>query len=46
MRWWIRWRAFVRLLNDFDFRDLGQDVIGHIFQDLLGPEERHRWGQH
>jgi len=41
-----RWRAFVQLLNDFDFRDLDQDVIGHIFQDLLGPEERHRWGQH
>ncbi|MBI5386057.1 MAG: N-6 DNA methylase [Verrucomicrobia bacterium] len=41
-----RWRAFVQLLSDFDFRDLDQDVIGHIFQDLLGPEERHRWGQH
>jgi hypothetical protein len=41
-----RWRALVGLLNEFDFRQFGQDVIGHIFEDLLGPEERHRWGQH
>lgn len=41
-----RWRALVKLLNDFDFRQFGQDVIGHIFEDLLSPEERHRWGQH
>ena len=41
-----RWRSLVKLLNDFDFRQFGQDVIGHIFEDLLSPEERHRWGQH
>ena len=41
-----RWRAFVSLLDEFDFRQFGQDVIGHIFEDLLSPEERHRWGQH
>lgn len=41
-----RWRALVKLLNDFDFRQFGQDVIGHIFEELLSPEERHRWGQH
>src|SRR6266542_2866199 len=41
-----RWRALVKLLNDFDFRQFGQDVIGHIFEDLLSPEERHRCGQH
>lgn len=41
-----RWRSLVKLLNDFDFRRFGQDVIGHIFEDLLSPEERHRWGQH
>jgi type I restriction-modification system DNA methylase subunit len=40
------WRILVKLLNDFDFRHFGQDVIGHIFEDLLSPEERHRWGQH
>ena len=41
-----RWRSLVTLLNDFDFRQFGRDVIGHIFEDLLSPEERHRWGQH
>jgi hypothetical protein len=41
-----RWRSLVKLLNDFDFRHFGHDVIGHIFEDLLSPEERHRWGQH
>jgi type I restriction-modification system DNA methylase subunit len=41
-----RWRALVSLLDEFDFRQFGQDVIGHIFEDLLSPEERHRWGQH
>lgn len=41
-----RWRSLVKLLNEFDFRHFGQDVIGHIFEDLLSPEERHRWGQH
>jgi hypothetical protein len=41
-----RWRSLVALLNDFDFRQFGRDVIGHIFEDLLSPEERHRWGQH
>lgn len=40
------WRTLVGLLNEFDFRRFDQDVIGHIFEDLLGPEERHRWGQH
>jgi type I restriction-modification system DNA methylase subunit len=40
------WRILIKLLNDFDFRHFGQDVIGHIFEGLLSPEERHRWGQH
>jgi len=41
-----RWRFLVALLNQFDFRHFDQDVIGHIFEELLGPEEKHRWGQH
>ncbi|MBI5388424.1 MAG: N-6 DNA methylase [Verrucomicrobia bacterium] len=41
-----RWRLLVELLNEFDFRQFDQDLIGHIFEGLLGPEERHRWGQH
>jgi len=41
-----RWRLLVDLLNKFDFRRFDQDLIGHIFEGLLSPEERHRWGQH
>jgi type I restriction-modification system DNA methylase subunit len=41
-----RWRTLVDILNEFDFRQFDQDVIGHIFEDLLSPEEKHRWGQH
>jgi methylase of polypeptide subunit release factors len=41
-----RWRMLVNTLNEFDFRQFNQDVIGHIFEDLLSPDEKHRWGQH
>jgi type I restriction-modification system DNA methylase subunit len=41
-----RWHTLVNILNEFDFRQFDQDVIGHIFEGLLSPEEKHRWGQH
>src|SRR5262249_52592672 len=30
----------------FDFKDVPSDIVGRIFQKLIGPEERHRYGQH
>ncbi len=40
------WRAFLRGIEQVDFRDVPADVVGLIFQKLVSPEERHRLGQH
>ncbi len=33
-------------IESVDFRQVPSDVVGRIFQKLIGPEERHRYGQH
>ncbi|RIK73936.1 MAG: hypothetical protein DCC68_24030 [Planctomycetota bacterium] len=40
------WRGLLRGLESVDFREVPSDVVGRIFQKLIGPEERHRYGQH
>jgi methylase of polypeptide subunit release factors len=40
------WRGFLRGIESVDFREVPSDVVGRIFQKLIGPEERHRYGQH
>jgi methylase of polypeptide subunit release factors len=40
------WRGLLRGIEHVDFRDMPSDVVGRIFQKLIGPEERHRFGQH
>jgi type I restriction-modification system DNA methylase subunit len=40
------WRELVAQIEAFDFTKLDYDIIGHIFERLIGPEERHRYGQH
>lgn len=40
------WREFLKEIEGFDFGKIGYDIIGHIFERLIGPEERHRYGQH
>jgi hypothetical protein len=40
------WREFQREIDGFDFAKIEYDIIGHIFERLIGPEERHRYGQH
>jgi hypothetical protein len=40
------WREFLREIEGFDFGKIGYDIIGHIFERLISPEERHRYGQH
>jgi methylase of polypeptide subunit release factors len=40
------WREFLREIEGFDFSKIGYDIIGHIFERLISPEERHRYGQH
>jgi hypothetical protein len=40
------WRGLLRGIESVDFREVPSDVVGRIFQKLVGPEERHRYGQH
>ncbi len=40
------WRGMLRGIESVDFREVSSDVVGRIFQKLIGPEERHRYGQH
>ena len=40
------WRELVNQIEAFDFTKLDYDIIGHVFERLVSPEERHRYGQH
>ncbi len=40
------WRGMLRGIESVDFREVSSDVVGRIFQKLIGPDERHRYGQH
>jgi hypothetical protein len=40
------WRGLLRGIESVNFRDVASDIVGRIFQKLIGPEERHRYGQH
>ena len=39
------WRGVLRAIGDVNFKQVSSDVVGRIFQRLIGPEERHRYGQ-
>ncbi len=39
------WRAFVEEIHEFDFSRLDYEVIGNIFERLISPEERRKFGQ-
>jgi type I restriction-modification system DNA methylase subunit len=40
------WRGALRGIEAYDFSHISSDIVGRIFQRLISPEERHRWGQH
>jgi hypothetical protein len=40
------WRGLLRGLESVDFKQVPSDIVGRIFQKLISPEERHRYGQH
>lgn len=40
------WRGVLRGIETYDFKSIPSDVVGRIFQRLISPEERHRYGQH
>jgi tRNA1(Val) A37 N6-methylase TrmN6 len=39
------WRELVNQIHDFDFSHLDYDIIGNIFERLLSPGERRKYGQ-
>jgi len=40
------WRSVLRAVEGYDFSSVSSDIVGRIFQRLISPEERHRFGQH
>lgn len=40
------WRTLVRSLDAYDFATIPLEVIGAMYEQLISPEERHRYGQH
>ena len=39
------WRELINQIHQFDFSKLDFEVIGSIFERLISPEERHKYGQ-
>ena len=39
------WTGFFRGLEQYDFRQVPSDILGGIFQKLISPEERQKFGQ-
>lgn len=39
------WRTFVEEIHEFDFSKLDYEIIGNIFERLISPEERQKYGQ-
>jgi hypothetical protein len=40
------WAQFTRAVDRFNFKEIPTDILGHTFQKLISPDERHRFGQH
>jgi hypothetical protein len=39
------WRDLIGQIHEFDFSKIDYEVIGSIFERLISPEERHKFGQ-
>ncbi len=39
------WREMIEHIHEFDFSALDHEVIGTLFERLLSPDERHKYGQ-
>ena len=39
------WRALINEIHEFDFSKLDYEIIGSIFERLISPAERHKYGQ-
>jgi hypothetical protein len=40
------WRNLIEHIDAYDFTRLDYDIVGRVFERLISPEERHRYGQH
>jgi hypothetical protein len=40
------WRTLIEEIHEFDFSRLDHEIIGTLFERLLSPEERHKFGQY
>jgi hypothetical protein len=41
----VHWRVLINQIHEFDFSKLDYEVIGSIFERLIAPEERRKYGQ-
>jgi len=39
------WGALINQIHEFDFSKLDYEIIGSIFERLISPDERHKYGQ-
>lgn len=40
------WTRVVEHLEQFDIQAVSYDVLGRLFERLIDPQERYKWGQH
>lgn len=40
------WRKVIEAVEKLRFKEIPTDVLGGVFQKLISPEERHKFGQH
>ena len=40
------WRTLIEHIDAYDFTRLNYDIVGRVFERLISPSERHRYGQH
>jgi hypothetical protein len=40
------WDKVINAIDRFNFKEIPTDILGHTFQKLISPEERHKFGQH
>jgi hypothetical protein len=42
----VYWRELINQVHKFDFSKIDYEVIGNIFERLISPEERHKYGKY
>lgn len=40
------WDRTIRAVERFNFKQIPTDILGHVFQKLISPEERQKFGQY